>query len=281
MPNKDVSKEENDLSIEFNQRRLNIPFKIITLDMHNNIPVIRETVIIEKEPSSHHIIAYLFQVFVILIIIQSVYLIWNKLHPKSCKAVLLSLLALFPLFLSKFVIFIWLIYLFFILIHLKNRFTLLSYLCNLFNFLYLTILISQCFFIFSFFMKFSFFYSFLIFLISVYFAVLSREIVYFLRDQKFVITKISKDNCALCNKQLKSDKVMSLTCECTFHVKCIRGWTRLGNKDFCPFCGGKVVSPAMTNWDRRIEEFLLLLDYAKGGIYLLFVIVLYFKFDEK
>ncbi|RVD90727.1 hypothetical protein TUBRATIS_28540 [Tubulinosema ratisbonensis] len=254
--------------------------RIFTIDTSGKIPVIRETVFIEREPSSFFFIAYLFQILVVIIMVQLVYFIWNKVHPKSCKVTMLTLLTIFPLFLSKYVIFIWLIYLFFIFFNFKNRFTLFFYLCNLFNLLYLTILTSQIFLVFCFFANFSIFLPFLIFLISIYFAVLSREIVYFLKDQKFVITKIVEDNCALCNKLLKSDKVMSLSCKCTFHVKCLKGWSRLGNKDFCPFCNGKVVSQVMSVWDKQIEGFLSLLDYAKGGIYLLFVIVLFCRFKE-
>lgn len=252
----------------------------VTIDMTQDIPVIRDTVIIEREPSQIHYVSFIFQLFLISIICQFIYFIWNKFHPKSCKIACLALLAIFPVFLSTFVIFFWGIYLLLVAMNCKNRFNLLNFLCTLFNFLYVIILVTQVFLLGAFIFNYSVYIPFLTFLISIYFAVLSREIVYYVKDQKFVITKLVEDNCALCNKALNKDKVMSLSCKCTFHVNCIKGWAKIGNKELCPFCNGKVISPMMNKWDKQIEAFLSMLDYAKGGIYLMFMVVFYFRYSD-
>jgi len=90
---------------------------------------------------------------------------------------------------------------------------------------------------------------------GLYFGVLIRDfaeisaetmasyIGYYNKDKTMPTKHLGVDVCAICGEHTKGDeveKVVKLSCDHRFHEFCIRGWTIVGKKDVCPYCGEKV-----------------------------------------
>jgi RING finger protein 121 len=106
---------------------------------------------------------------------------------------------------------------------------------------------------------------------GLYFGVLGRDCAEFcthLVASKMGFTgkglpskKISSGICCICGKAYEEDLAIRLNCSHLFHEWCIRGWTMIGKKETCPYCGEKVENQLNTNpWAKQGVLWAHLLD---------------------
>lgn len=71
--------------------------------------------------------------------------------------------------------------------------------------------------------------------------------------------------CGVCRQSLTDADSFTLGCDHRFHEECIRGWTIVGKKDICAFCGEKVnLSHLRTNpWNTQTVAWSQLLDVVR------------------
>ncbi|KXS11044.1 hypothetical protein M427DRAFT_127059 [Gonapodya prolifera JEL478] len=119
----------------------------------------------------------------------------------------------------------------------------------------------------------------LFFFYGVYFGVLGRDTVDRISDwmaaavgyynKTGLTTKQLRDGvCAICGApsgDFPDDKIETLTCEHSFHEKCIRGWVIVGKKTTCPYCKEKVDTSRFTRgpWETQQALYLSMLDFVR------------------
>jgi len=117
---------------------------------------------------------------------------------------------------------------------------------------------------------------------GLYFGVLVRDfaeicagsmasvIGYYNKDGAMPKLQLNDDVCAICGDSTKAsgeddpEKMCKLRCGHSFHEFCIRGWTIIGKKETCPYCGEKVdlkvLFPQPWSLERQDVLFSQLLD---------------------
>jgi RING finger protein 121 len=97
----------------------------------------------------------------------------------------------------------------------------------------------------------------------------------------------STNSCALCGHELRTlealeigkeerksgsqyeRKTMKLSCNHEFHEECIRGWSVVGKKSVCPFCGEKVDTSAIlasSPWEKSSQTWSEFLDLLRMSL---------------
>lgn len=283
------AKEEIERSIPIFRNDL-IPEKrnILSMERHlsihkteNGIPLIQDTVIIQKQPSNQILFFFSFKLLVFAFVIQSLFYIWSKIHKQSSKIFCLILLYSFPLILPNFIILPWLFYLATIGCYLKfsrQPYILFSFFCSFLRILYVIIFISQLLLVIFFISGINIAVPFLLLLLSIYFAILTKESVMFLKRIVHLPKSIPKESCFICLRQCQKDSY-TLKCDHSFHSNCIRGWILLGKRKHCPYCNAYVNSLNMSFTEEKFEHFSSILDYTKNLIIFVFFLVIYLKFE--
>eukprot|EP00866_Antonospora_locustae_P001840 jgi/Antlo1/1840/1906 len=243
------------------------------------IPMIQDTIILEREPSAETLFIFILKLAIFALIVQSIFFIWTRCHKKSSQAFVLLLLYVFPLFLSWAVLVMWMVYLSVVIYYLrfsKSPYLLFSFFCAFLRGLYIAIFVSQVLLLLQFFFRVSIFFPLLVFVISIYFATLSRESVRFLSSITYLPQSIPKDSCFICIKKLAGKTTYTLSCSHSFHSDCIKGWVLIGKKNYCPYCNTHVESMSLSFMEEKFEFFSSLLDYAKNFIVFLLFMYVYF-----
>lgn len=243
------------------------------------IPIIQDTIIFEREPSAETLFLSILKMAILALIVQSIFFIWTRCHRKSSQAFVLLLLYVFPLFLSWVVLVLWMVYLSVIIYYLrfsKNPYLLFSFFCTFLRGLYIAIFASQVLLLVQFLLKLGIFFPLLVFVISIYFATLSRESVRFLSSIAYLPQSIPKDSCFICIKSLAEKTTYTLSCRHSFHSGCIKGWVLIGKKNYCPYCNARVESMSLSFMEEKFEFFSSLLDYTKNFIVFLLFMYAYF-----
>lgn len=243
------------------------------------IPMIHDTIILEREPSAETLFIFILKLAIFALIVQSIFFIWTRCHKKSSQAFVLLLLYVFPLFLSWIVLVLWMVYLSVIIYYLrfsKSPYLLFSFVCAFLRGLYIAIFASQALLLVQFFLRVGIFVPLLVFVISIYFATLSRESVRFLSSIAYLPQSIPKDSCFICIKKLADKTTYTLSCGHSFHSNCIKGWVLIGKKNYCPYCNAHVESMSLSFMEEKFEFFSSLLDYTKNFIVFLLFMYAYF-----
>lgn len=244
------------------------------------IPMIQDTIILEREPSPETLFIFTLKLVIFALIVQSVFFLWSRCHKKSSQAFVLLLLYAFPLFLSWIMLVLWMVYLSVIIYYLrfsKKPYLLFSFFCTFLRSLYIAIFVSQILLLVLFLSGVGIFFPLLAFVVSIYFAALSRESVRFLSSIAYLPQSIPKDSCFICIKKL-TDKTYTLSCGHSFHSGCIKGWVLIGKKNYCPYCNTHVESMNLSFMEEKFEFFSSLLDYTKNFIVFLLFMYAYFTF---
>lgn len=243
------------------------------------IPLIHDTIILEREPSAETLFIFVLKLAIFALIVQSIFFIWTRCHKKSSQAFVLLLLYVFPLFLSWVVLVLWIVYLCVIIYYLRfsrSPYLLFSFVCTFLRGLYIAIFASQVLLLVQFFLRVGIFFPLLVFVISIYFATLSRESVRFLSTIAYLPQSIPKDSCFICIKKLADKTTYTLSCGHSFHSSCIKGWVLIGKKNYCPYCNAHVESMSLSFMEEKFEFFSSLLDYTKNFIVFLLFMYAYF-----
>jgi len=107
---------------------------------------------------------------------------------------------------------------------------------------------------------------------GLYYGVLSRDCAEMITDRVAVrmgftgkglpAKSLPPSTCCICGDQYKAmEESIKLNCSHQFHEWCIRGWTMIGKKQTCPFCGEKVENQLNTNpWAKQGVMWAHLLD---------------------
>eukprot|EP01122_Echinamoeba_exundans_P013008 TRINITY_DN5604_c0_g1_i2.p1 TRINITY_DN5604_c0_g1~~TRINITY_DN5604_c0_g1_i2.p1 ORF type:complete len:312 (+),score=22.72 TRINITY_DN5604_c0_g1_i2:104-1039(+) len=88
------------------------------------------------------------------------------------------------------------------------------------------------------------------------------------KDSNMPMTRFDPRTCLLCQHELKPDVEKTFAvpgCDHTFHEFCIRGWSIVGKKDTCPYCGEKVALKASFKnpWESQTVLWGQLLDAVR------------------
>lgn len=273
------------------------------MDVHGNdrIPMIRQVIIIEKQPSFGDLVPKLIVIAIYALIIQTFFTIWKKIDKRSYGiSVFLILLLSPPLFLlyvySYFLPVCWLVFLVFISLKTfralkgvnKNA---MRDIYQLFKMLFIIsnvgIFLGQAFSFIFFYLKAEYLrFSIVFLLFFLYFGLLSREIIFFLSEVMAANTGFySKEGvpgrgnnnalCMICAKAFDGgEKIHTLVCTHSFHEDCIKGWCLLGKKSFCPYCRKKVDSSSLPEelWHRTEVWFYPLINSLRS--FIVFTLVL-------
>lgn len=273
----------------------------------SGIPVIREVIIIQTEPSKSQLVS-IFVTFLIYGIIIHVFIaLWEKYHPKSCKGILRLILFTLPLILIAFMreyffLFIYLVFIItvakvYFLIRQKpirrktpryvyKTFKILTRICYASTILTVTLLFV------GFFAKIQTLMGFALsnMFYALYFGLLTREMSEFLCSQMAINIgyytvdgvpqkKIGESTCAICDEQLNKS-IISLNCKHSFHEECLKGWIFTGKKNFCPCCKENVdYGKIMTDkWERSENMYSGMLDGMRKGIIFLSMLCVFALF---
>ncbi|TBU03698.1 Ring finger domain-containing protein [Hamiltosporidium magnivora] len=322
-----MKEEDNDIKIEHKQNiedddnMLVLKGKPVSMQRRvtiargpGGIPILREIIIIETEASISSILRVLGVLFLYALLFQTVFSLWNKFHKKSCKFTIFGILWLFPPLFSIFVkdyIFFFLCASYSILI-LQSVYKILKkpmpkkvprdtykLFRSLFFTSYIGVILGHILVIGSLFKILDLLgLGIIILAISLYFGLLSREIIDVLSEIMAVnLGYYSKDGmpekalkndvCSICDTDFSStsERTHTLVCGHSFHELCIKGWCFISSKEFCPCCREKVDFKSIPAdlWQKSELFFSYLLDILRSFIvFCLCVVVMtmYYKIKQ-
>ena len=252
--------ESNSKEVKTN---MSIPLEFRPLETHSP-NVITRIIFLPKPTTIQDVFPFVIIFFVYSLVVFNLFVIWRRLHKKSFNIFLFIMIAIFPIVFSYFFndyifLILWLIFIismsYFAKLVIKRSLEknihkkIYNIFKQIFNITNILIFTSQFLTIFSFIFLISKFKIALFFFIySLYFAVLSREIVSNFSQimatntgfySKEGLPGKSETNiiCMLCTEELidRSDDVV-LSCGHKYHKKCIKGWCIIGQNSFCPYC---------------------------------------------
>ncbi|KAG0437403.1 RING finger protein [Dictyocoela muelleri] len=288
--------EPNDkkITVELSGRPIKMQ-RIVTLDKGpGNIPIIRDTTIIETEASFGRILHVIGIILVYSIVIQFLMTIWQRCHKKSCDIVNILVMFFFPptlAFLCKKFIFLemWIFYMSFIVfitslalnrpVRRSTPRKIYLFFHKLFQIIYFSIASCQIGIVCSFFFKVRFGLGIFLylFIISIYLGLLSSEVIKILSgkmavntgyySEKGAPTRVLRENlCSLCGDEFYDD--LKLPCEHSYHKACIKGWSFMAKREFCPLCRENIaVKDFITDkWMRGEIYFRNFLDIMRNFI---------------
>jgi RING finger protein 121 len=234
------------------------------INMNEQNPIIiRQYIFITKPVGFPDILPFILVLIVYCIIVQFVFTLWKKTHQKSFDIFLLILIFIFPAILifilqDYYFLVMWLghtaylLYLGKIAYGFNSNKNAPKYIYNTFKAIFTVtnhaIFFEQFLVVMSYFFLVKYLLLFFRMLIySIYFAVLSREVI---RNLSIVMAKATKfyskegipgraedrTKCMICTDDLSSDKIITLSCNHSYHEDCIMGYCVIGNNQCCQFC---------------------------------------------
>lgn len=270
--------------------------------MYGDRPVIRQVIIIERQPTLIDMIPKFIVIGIYALIIQTFFTIWKRINRRSYNICVFLILLLFPpLFLvyvhSFFLPVCWVIFLGFMLFNtlralrgphnkdaMRDTYAVFKMLFIVSN---TGIFLGQSSTFVFFYLKVAYLkYSLLFLLFFLYFGLLSREIIFFLSEVMAASTGFySKEGvpgkgnnnalCMICTRLFDGgEKIHTLVCGHSFHEDCIKGWCLLGKKSFCPYCKKKVDSSSLPVelWHKTEVWFFPLINTLRS--FIVFTLVL-------
>jgi RING finger protein 121/175 len=287
--------DEEALEQEEVNRRLESFVRSYNPGLQGRMPV-REVIIIQREPTLFDMIPHFMGLAVYGLVMQTIFMIWEKANKRSHDICIFLMLFLFPpllfLYLESYLLPVcWLVFTLLVLStamkairrpsdsdSFRGTYKLFK---NLFIISNAGIFLGQSmtfasFYLFSVYLK----YPLMFFLFFLYFGLLSREAIFFLSELMALSTGFySKEGipgkgssstlCMLCTKDFdRVESVHTLVCGHSFHNDCIRGWCLIGKKSFCPYCRKKVESALLPSdfWMRTETWFYPLINVLRGFI---------------
>jgi len=272
------------------------------MNMYENKPVMRQIIIIERQPTLIDIIPKLVVISIYALIIQTFFTAWKKINRRSYNICIFLILLLFPPFFliyvrSYFLPICWLVFSGFMLLNtlkvlkgpvnknvMRDTYATFKMLFIISN---VGIFIGQSSTFIFFYLKVEYLkYSILFLLFFLYFGLLSREIIFFLSEIMATNTGFySKEGvpgkgnnnslCMICTKMFDgTEKIHTLVCSHSFHSDCIKGWCLLGKKSFCPYCKRKVENSSLPIelWHKTEVWFFPLINTLRS--FIVFTLVL-------
>ncbi|WUR03640.1 RING finger protein 121 [Vairimorpha necatrix] len=129
--------------------------------------------------------------------------------------------------------------------------------------------------------------SFLSLLTIVYFALLSRELVFLFSETMASNTGFysregipqrnnNESLCMICTKVFdNSEPIHTLICNHNFHETCIKGWTMIAKKKSCPYCKKGVDLDTFSKdiWYQSEIWFYPLIEALRSGIVFVFILI--------
>ncbi|KAF7683235.1 RING finger protein [Astathelohania contejeani] len=266
----------------------------------------REIIIIETEASLATVLLVLGRICLLAILFQFICWMWRKAHPKSHRVSVFITLWVFPPFL--FWILGWWNMILLCLFHaiamgwvlhrairrpIRRDTPRKTY--GLFRAVFLASslgsMLGQVLTLLSYFGWIPGFQKFFcLFFCSLYFGLLSRELIEALSgimatnmgyySKEGVPEKqIAPHTCAVCDGDVQTERIHTLNCGHSFHEDCIRGWCLLGKKAFCPCCRETVDTKSLPAklWQKGEAGYVGLLDFLKESIiFCMFLVILSF-----
>lgn len=226
--------------------------------------VITKFVFLNKPVTIIDVFPFAVVFFIYGLIIQTILSIWKKFHSKSHDLFLLFLVVVMPpilqlCFKDSIFCILWMVFISFMCSYLKKALAnpihketpknLYRAFKLIFLYSYAAISIGQFATIFSF----LFFINYLVLSLrilfySLYFAVLSREVILnlshlmasktgFFSKEGIPGLADSTNVCMICTDNLnKEGKILTLSCGHNYHEECVKGWFMIGQNQFCPYC---------------------------------------------
>ncbi len=274
-----------------------------------NYHVITKIVFLPMPITLSDIFPFVLTLFVYALFVQFLLAIWKKLHGASYKILQVFLVLSFPFFLFYFtgdyiILGFWMFYICLIVfcmmkIHMshmtykipKRIFKIFK---NIFFITNIAMLLGHLFIFLSFFVFISTVkYSFRFFIYSVYISVLSREII--LNLSHIMVSKsgyFSKEGCPsisdttglcmICTENFsEKHSIISLQCNHSYHEECIRGWSIIGQNNFCPYCKNGIDKAffKLDFWDKIDLPFKPLMNFVRSSILFLIILCLYLTYS--
>lgn len=267
--------------------------------------VVTKFIFLSKPVTLIDVVPFAVVFFIYGLIIQTILGIWKKVHSKSHDLFLLFLVVVLPpifqiYFKDSIFCVLWAVFISFMCSCLKKALAnpmdketpkhLYKTFRRLFLCSYAAITIGQ----------FGTIFSFLIFLntlipslrllfYSVYFAVLSREVILNLSHlmasktgffSKEGIPGLADSNnvCMICTDNLtKEGGILTLSCGHNYHGECIKGWFMIGQNQFCPYCK-KGIDKDIFNcnfWEKTMLTFKPIMNFIRSFISFFIIIFFY------
>lgn len=263
--------------------------RILSMERHIHIrqgpmgiPMIQDTVVIEREPSTTLLFVFFLKLVIMATVVQSFFFLWSRFHKKSSKAFVLVLLYAFPALLSRVMWVLWAVYLAVVVYYVKfakQPYMLFRFFCVFLRSMYVCIFASQVLLLAFFLLRYSITVPLLLFVISVYFSTLSKESVHFLTSVIYLPHTIPKGSCFICIKKI-SKGIYTLSCSHSFHSDCIKGWVLLGKRSYCPHCNEHIGSMNLSFVEEKFEFFNSILDYARNFIVFILFVYAYIRISS-
>ncbi|EPR78069.1 hypothetical protein SLOPH_2681 [Spraguea lophii 42_110] len=297
--NKDngLSNIQDDDVLVLRNKPISMERKINIMSGPGGIPIIRDVIIIETEASIARILTILGILSIYGIIFQSLTMLWEKYHKKSCRVFFSLLIFTVPIMLcflmKKYFMLLLLIsfngiiiFVFNLIRRGRNTKFLFDFFKILFILVYVGVILSQLLLIISFlFFQNTTDFTFKIFIFFLYLGLLAREYVEIstLLFKTLPNLTFKENNCSICSNIIIPNTSTTLTCNHIFHNSCIRGWLMVGKNHICPVCNEKVIIKNLkVMWWEKIELFFgIFINFLRSIIAFSGVLIIWFMIGIK
>jgi RING finger protein 121/175 len=289
-PNRYDASEQEEIN-----KRLELFMRNYNAGVQGRMPV-REVIVIQREPTLVDMIPPFLGLAVYGLIMQSIFMVWERLSKRSHDVCIFLMLFLFPpmlfLYLRSYILPVcWLAFTMLILsailkvIRRPSKSDSFRSTYKLFKDLFIVsntgIFLGQsAVFVFFYLFPEQMKYPLMFLLFFLYFGLLSREAIFFLSELMALSTGFySKEGipgkgssntlCMLCTREFdRVEPVHTLVCGHSFHNDCIKGWCLIGKKNFCPYCRKRVDSSLLPTdfWLKAEIWFYPLINLLRGFI---------------
>lgn len=247
-------------------RPVNFTRRLRFLQSPGKIPIIKETTVIETEPSFSRVAGMFVSILLYAAIVLIVTHIWKRVHPKTFTIVTNVILCILPILISLRTgeyVFAFITLLFFVksgmlYVNVSKRPIRTDTPKKVYTFFItayrVSYIVSYCFIgilLVSYTLKADKYVLISLYLAfyGVYFGLIIRESIEIIGEKMACnIGYYSKDGlakknanyetCSLCDNG--GDSLVMLPCKHQYHQKCIKGWLLMGKKSICPCCREKV-----------------------------------------